>query len=156
MASVCFVLALCVEVKKHAGIGIIDRLDSDALSLVFVVFLVFVAGPKSPRAEPACYCLLESVVIGILRSAVLLVAAIEIVAGVGEAVVFAAVLRHEVHGDSIIPLFVDDSDHRQMNFIDLELGLVLVLLGQRPFPLCACNAVEAPILQALQALLSDC
>ena len=41
-----------------------------------------------------------------------------------------------------------------MNLVHLKLWLVLKLVPKRPFPLAAGQRVEAPILQALQALVA--
>ena len=152
--GVRLVLALAVEVEKYRAVGVEDRLHTDALILVFLVLLVLVDGAQAPGAKAAAHCFLKGVVVGLVGHAVLLVGTVQAVAGLGQLVVLA-ILADVVHRDAVVAVFVDDADHRQHDLIDLELGLVLVLVPEWAFPLRTAKAVEAPVLQALQALVAQ-
>ena len=152
--GVRLVLALAVEVKKHRAIGIEDRLHADALILVFLVLFILVDGAQAPGAKAAAHCLLEGIVVSLVGHAVLLVGTVQAVAGLGQLVVLA-VLADVVHGDAVVAVLVDDPDHREHDLVDLELGLVLVLVPQWAFPLSTAKAVKAPVLQALQSLVAQ-
>ena len=152
--GVRLVLALAVEVKEHRAVGIEDRLHADALILVFLVLIVLVDGAQTPGTKAAAHCLLEGVVVGLVGHAVLFVGTVQAVAGVGQLIVLA-VLADVVHRDAVVAVLVDDADHRQHDLVDFELGLVLVLVPEWPFPLRTAQAVEAPVLQALQALVAQ-
>ena len=105
--GVGFVLALCLQVEEHAAVGIEDRLNADALPLVFVVFFRLVYRPQAPRPESASDRFLKGVVVGFLGHAVLLVGPEKPVADICEAVVLA-VFRSVVDRDAVRPVLGAD------------------------------------------------
>ena len=152
--GVRLVLALGAEVKEHRTIGIKDRLDLDTLPIVLGVFLVLVGGAQAPGPEPAADRLFECVVIRFVRHRIVLVGPVQAIANVGQLVVLFAVFAYEVHRDAVVAVLVDDADDGEVNLVHLKLWLVLELIPERAFPLAARQRVEAPILQALQALVA--
>ena len=154
--GVGLVLALGVQVKEHAAVGIKDRLDHDALALVVLVLVVLVGGAQTPSTKATAHCFLEGVVVGLVGHAVLLVGTVQAVTGLGQLVRLGAVLADVVHGDAVVAVLVDDANDRQHDLVHLELGLVLVDVPEWAFPLRTGQAVEAPVLQALEALVLEC
>ena len=63
-AGVALVLALGVQVEEHGAVGVVDRLDADALPVVLVVVFVLVDSPQAPGSDAATHCFLEGVVVG--------------------------------------------------------------------------------------------
>ena len=95
------------------------------------------------------------VVVGLVGHAVLLVGTVQAVARLGQLLVLAR-LRREVHRHPVVAVLVDDADHAEVNLVHLESRLVLVDVPEWAFPLAASQAVEAPVLQTLQALIAQC
>ena len=134
MRRVGLVLPLGLEVEKHRGVSVVNRLDLDALSVVVRVLLVLVLRRQAPGPEPAADCLLESVVVRFVRGRVLLVGTEQFVAHVGH-LGRRAVAAHKINGHAVVAVLVDQALHGQGDLVDLKLRLVLVLLFQRAFPL---------------------
>ena len=153
--GVGLVLALGVEVEEHRAVGIEDRLDQDALVLVVLVLVVLVDIAQTPCTEATAHCLLEGIVVGLVGHAVLLIGTVQAVARLGQLVVLAR-LGRVVHRDAVVAVLVDDANDRQVNLVHLEARLVLVDVPEWAFPLAAGQAVEAPVLQTLQALVAQC
>ena len=124
------------------------------MPIVLGVFLVLVGGAQAPGSEPAADSLFECVVVGLVGHRIVLVGPVQAIANVGQLVVFLAVFADKIHRDAVVAVLVDDADDGEVNLVDLELWLFLELVPQRPLPLAAGERVEAPILQALQALVA--
>ena len=148
------VLALGVQIEEHGAVSVIDRLNADALLFVLFVVFVLVDGTQAERAKATADSLLEGVVIGFVRAAVLLVGPEQPVAGVGQLVVVGAVLADEINRDPVVAVFVDDPHDGEVDLVHLELGLVQVLLIEVALPLRARDGIKAAILQALQTLIA--
>ena len=133
-----FVLAFGTKVEEHRAVGIEDRLDADALAIVLWVFLVFVDGAQAPCTNATTDRFLEGVVVGFIGHRCLLVGSVEAIADLGQLVILSTIFGDEVHRDAVVSIFVDHSDHGQHDLVDLELGLVLVLVPEWAFPLAAC------------------
>ena len=146
-------MALGVQVKEYRAVSIVDGFKADTLAVVVVGFLIFINRSQPPSTYATAYCFLKGVIVGFIGYGCLLVSPVKPIADLGQLVVICAVLAHIIDGNAVVAVFVDDPNDRQHDLVDLKLWLVLVLIGQRAFPLCAAQRVEAPVLQALQALV---
>ena len=155
-SGIRLVLALGLQVEEHRAVCIEDWLDADALAIVFWVFLVFVDCAQAPGTDTAADCFLKGVVVGFIGHRCLLVRSVQAIADLGQLVILHAIFGDEVHRDAVVSIFVDHSDHGQHDLVDLELGFVLVLIPEWAFPLAACQRIEAPVLEALQAFIAQC
>ena len=68
---------------------------------------------------------------------------------------FLAFLAYKIHRNAIVSVFVDDTNHREVDFVDLELRLILELITKRTFPLRPGNGIKAAVLQALKAFITQ-
>ena len=83
MLGIRLVSALGVHIEIDAGVRIVDRLDADALPLVFVVVLVLVISPQTERAKATASRFLKCVVVSLIGCAVLFVCPVKPVAHIG-------------------------------------------------------------------------
>jgi len=77
------------------------------------------------------------------------------IASVGQFVIFGAVFRYKVNCDAVISVFIDYSYYCEVNLVHFKLRLVLKLLAQLTFPLCAGDRIKAPVLEALQPFVPE-
>ena len=73
--------------KEHRCVGIIDRLDANALVVVLRVVFVFVFSAQTECTKATANSLFESVVIGFVGAAVLFIRTEQHIAGVGQLIV---------------------------------------------------------------------
>ena len=99
---VLLVLALGVQVEEHARVSVEDRLEHNALLFVFGVAFVLILVRETPRTEPAADRFLESVVVGLVCAAVLLICPVKLVAGVGQLQVGTPVLGDKINRNAIV------------------------------------------------------
>ena len=85
--GVRLVLALGVHVKEHRCVGIIDRLDANALVVVLRVVFVFVFSAQTERTKATANRLFKGVVISFVGAAVLLICTEQHIAGVRQLIV---------------------------------------------------------------------
>ncbi len=101
--------------------------------------------------------LAQHVVVGAFGVALVLVGAQLALHEVHQAVVGVgfARSRDERHADSAVDDVFDDALHRKLDLVELHLRAAKQLLRQRALPLRAWHAAEAPVLQALHALVAQ-
>ena len=97
--------------------------------LVVVVLVVLINSAQTPCPEAAAYTFFESIIKSLIGYAVLLISTIQTVADLGQLLVLAAILRHKINGYAVIAILIDNTDHAEVNLIDLEAWLVLELVA---------------------------
>ena len=150
------VLTLRPQVEKHGAVSVENWFHSDALALIFRVFVVFVDCAQPPCADAAAYSLFKSIVVGFVCYAGLFVCPVKPVTNICQLVVLFAVFAHKIDGNAIVPVLVDYPHHSEHHLVDFKFRFVFVLVGKRPLPLGTGQRIEPAILQALNSFVPQC